>query len=271
MSLKRILSFNIPLIITLVIFALYGGITKLLSSYEESINNDYSIILVMNTPINETKLKALDSIDLKEIKHIKRDSILKELEKELTEGSYAMLQNKLPYFYNIYLNDFPTSFKLKEIEKELKTLSGIKEVETFSKDHDDLYSLLLLIKSITLTLFGAIFIFTFIIINNQVLIWFYEHQERLDIIKLHGGTIFYGAKPIIKLGFYSSIITTAFVTLIVYLITTNLSQVFSFEIVQLLLNHPVTFEPTEIGYLFVLSLAISTITVFGVLIKHRIK
>lgn len=271
MNLKRILSFNIPLIITLIIFSLYGGITKLFKSNEDSINNDYSIVLVMTTPLNETKLKNLNSIDLKEIKHIQRDSILKELQNDLTDGSYKMLQNKLPYFYTISLKSFPTSSKLLLIEKDLKTLTGIKTVETFSKNHDELYSLLVLIKSITLVLFAAIFIFTFLIINNQVLIWFYENQERLDIIQLHGGTIFYGAKPIIKLAFYSSIISTSIVTISVYIITHNFQNIFSSELYALIQKHPISFTPLEFTYIFALSFFISTFTVFGVLIKHRIK
>ena len=271
MNLKRIISFNIPLIITLIIFSLYGSISKLLFSYEKSIANDYSIIVVMHTPIYETKLKELPSIDLKEIKHIKRDNILSELKKDLTEGSFKMLQNKLPYFYSVYLKKFPTRYELQAIEKELKTLANIKSVETFSKDHDDLYSLLSLIKSITLVLFVSILIFTFIIINNQVLIWFYEHQERLDIIKFHGGTIFYGAKPIIKLAFFSSLISTSLVGGLIYTLFTNFTTLFSPEIVKILQTHPVVFTPQEVGYLFALSFLISTLTVFGVLVKHRIK
>jgi cell division transport system permease protein len=225
----------------------------------------------MHTPMNETKLKELPSIDLEKIKHIKRDDILDELKKDLTKGSFEMLQNKLPYFYSIYLKKFPTSSELRDIEKDLKTLAGIKSVETFSKNHDDLYSLLILIKNITFILFISILIFTFIIINNQVLIWFYEHQERLDIIKLHGGTIFYGAKPIIKLAFFSSLLSTTLVAGLIYGLFLNFTKIFSLEIVNILQTHPIVFSVNEIGYLFVLSFFISTLTVFGVLIKHRIK
>lgn len=271
MNLKRIISFNVPLIITLIIFSLYGSITKLLDSYEQSIINDYSIIIVMNTTLNESALEEIDSINLKKIDYIKRDTVLAELKEELTEGSYKMLQNKLPYFYRVFLNNFPTSSQLLKIEEELKTLDGIKSIETFSKDHDDLYSLLTLIKNITLVLFISILVFTFIIINNQVLIWFYEHQERLDIIKLHGGTIFYGGKPIIKLAFFSSLISTTIVSIIIYFMFSNYTTIFSIEIVNILQKHPINLNTIEIGYLFLLSFIISILTVIGVLLKHRIK
>jgi len=269
MNLKRVISFNIPLILTLLVFVLYASITKLLDNYERSINSDYSIVLVMNTQLNTTDLKQI--VDVKEVFPIQREKILSELKEDLTDGTYKMLENKLPYFYNIYLKDFPTSSELKNIQEDLQKLTGIKSVETFSKNHDEVYSLLLFIKTVTLILFVSIIIFTFLIINNQVLIWFYEHQERLDIIKLHGGTIFYGAKPIIKLAFLSALISTFIVIGTYYIIHTKQNYLFNPEILHILKQHPVTFELYEISYLFILAFLISTITVFGVLIKHRIK
>lgn len=269
MNLKRIISFNIPLIITLCVFVLYASISKLLEHYEESINNDYSIVLVLNNQINESELKSL--INVKEILPIQREKILKELKGDLTDGSYKMLENKLPYFYNIYLQDFPTSSELDEIKKNLLKLTSVKSVETFSKNHDEVYSLLLFIKMISFILFASIIILTFLIINNQVLIWFYEHQERLDIIKLHGGTIFYGAKPIIKLALLSAFVSTLIVASSYYIIYIKQNFIFSPEILHIIKQHPIIFTPYEIAYLFALAFFISTITVFGVLIKHRIK
>jgi len=271
MSLKRYISFSAPLIIMLFTFAIYISISKIVTKYEQSINNDYSIIVVSATPLLESKVKELSSIDLKEIVHLKREKILKDLKSDLSTGSYKLLEKRLPYFYKIHLNKFPTSSLLKQIKIDLKTISGIKNVETFSKDHDNVYSLLLLIKSITTALFISIIVFTFLIMVNQVKIWFYEHQERLDIIKLHGGSIYYGAKPIIKTAFISSIFSSLFIIAIIITIKENLSIFFTYEMIQIINTNLTVYTPLEVFSVFFISIVLSLITVFGILIKHRIK
>lgn len=271
MSLNRILSFIFPLTIMLISLAVYVSVSKIVTTYEKSINDDYSIIIVMNSPIIEEKVKALPSLDVKNIKYLQREKILEDLKGDLTDGSFKLLQNKLPYFYTIYLNQFPTTSKLAQIKKELQGLSGIKKIETFSQDHDEVYSLLLLIKTVVTILFFAIIIFTFFIITNQVKIWFFEHQERLDIIKLHGGSIFYGAKPIIRLALISSIVSAATVIALGFFIKENLNMFFSMEIIRVLNAYPITYSNIELVSIFVISLILSFITVFGVLIKHRLR
>lgn len=271
MNLKRYLSFSAPLVIMLFTFAIFISISKIVSNYEQSINNDYSIVVVSTSPLIESKIKELSSINLKEIVYLKREKILNDLQSNLSKGSFELLQKKLPYFYTIHLEQFPTSSLLKQIKIDLKTLSGIKSVETFSKDHDNVYSLLLLIKSITSSLFISIIIFTFLIMSNQVKIWYFEHKERLDIIKLHGGSIYYGAKPIIKTAFISSILSSLFIILIIFLIKGNLHIFFTYEMIQIINTNLNQFTPFEISLVFLISSFLSLVTVFGILLKHRIK
>ena len=271
MSLKRYISFSAPLIIMLFTFAIYISISKIVLNYEKSINNDYSIIVVSKTPLLESKVKELSSINLKEIVHLKREEILKDLESDLSKGSFKLLEKRLPYFYEIHLKQFPTSSKLKQIKVDLKTISGIKNVETFSKDHDNVYSLLLLIKSITSALFISIIIFTFLIMINQVKIWFYEHKERLDIIKLHGGSIYYGAKPIINTAFISSIFSSLLIISIIFTIKGNLHIFFTYEMIQIINANLTQYTAIEVISVFLISILLSLITVFGILVKHRIK
>ncbi|MCK5293622.1 MAG: cell division protein FtsX [Arcobacteraceae bacterium] len=271
MNLKRFISFSLPLIVMLFTFAIYISISKIVTSYEKSINNDYSIVIVTSSPIMKDKVKYLPSVDFKEIIHLKREQILDDLKSDLSKGSFELLQKRLPYFYTLHLNQFPTSSVLKNIKKDLEKLSGIKSVETFSKDHDNIYSLLLLIKIIVSTLFISIIIFTFLIMINQVKIWFYEHKERLDIIKLHGGSIYYGAKPIIRIAILSSLFSSSLVVGMIYFIKENLNLFFTSEMLMILDKNLTLYTPIEIGGVFIISLLISFVTVFGILLKHRLK
>lgn len=271
MSLSRFFAFIVPLTTMLLSLVVYISVSKIVQKYEKSINDDYSIIIVMSSPIIEDKIKSLPSLDLKDIQYLKREKILEDLKDDLTDGSFKLLQNKLPYFYTLHLKQFPTTSKLQIIKKDLESLSGIKKVETFSQNHDEVYSLLLLIKSIVSILFVAIILFTFLIIINQVKIWFFEHSERLDIIKLHGGSIFYGAKPIIKLAFISSFISSVLVVVFVYFMKENLGKFFSIEIVSILNSYLAEYSAMEIISIFLLSLSIAFLTVIGVLMKYRLR
>ena len=271
MSLKRFLSFSLPLIIMLFSFSIYVSISKMITSYEKTINNDYSIVIVTATPITKDELSKKISFDIKEMKTLPRDKILADLKNDVTDGSFALLQVKLPYFYTVSLNEFPTTSALTKIKKELLTVVGMKSVETFSKDHDNVYSLFLFIKSVTVTMFVFMIFFTLFIIANQINLWFYEHSERLHIINLHGGSLLYGAKPIIKLAIASSIFAGIVVIGGVFYVHENIKLIFEPEIANLIIQSAIIYTPLEVATIIAISIFISFVTVFGVLIKHRFK
>jgi len=271
MSLRRFISFSIPLIVMLFTFALFISMNKIVKTYEKSINDDYSIVIVSSSPIIESNIKDIKNINIKTITHLKRENILKNLNSDISSGTYKLLKQKLPYFYTISLEKFPTSSKLQRIKKSLLKISGIKRVETFSKNHDSVYSLLLLVKTIIFILFICIIIFTFLIMVDNVKIWFYEHQQRLTIIKLHGGSIFYAANPIIKIAIFSSIFSSIVVILLVYSIINNLNLFLNIEILSIITSNLDKYTVLEISSIFILSFILSFITVFGILIKHRLK
>jgi cell division transport system permease protein len=241
------------------------------NKYEKSINNDYTIIIVTKQPLNKSKVSDLKNLEVKNIEHIQREKILGNLKKDLSNGSYKLLEKRLPYFYKIYLETFPTTSMLELIKKDLKTIKNIKSIETFSKDHDTTYSMLLLIKTLILFLFISIILFTFLLMLNHVKIWFFEHTERLDIIQLHGGSIFYAAKPIIKIAVYSSLFSSITVLLLSYLVSQNISVIFNFEIISVIKENMIQYSILDIASIFIISILVSFMTVFGILIKHRLK
>jgi len=271
MNLKRFISFTIPLIVMLFTFAIYLSISKIVTSYENSINDDYSIVIVSTSPIIKSNLTSINGLDIRDITHLKRDNILTSLSDEVSSGTFDLLKKKLPYFYTISLEAFPTSSKLDQIKKDLEKVKGIKRVETFSKNHDHVYSLLLLIKTIVASLFFSIIIFTFLLMINNVKIWFFEHQNRLSIIKLHGGSIYYGAKPIINTAILSSVVSSIFIILIIYGLKENLDKFLQPELLTIISKNLSTFTNLEIASVFIISLFLSFITVFGILLKHRLK
>ena len=129
--------------------------------------------------------------------------------------------------------------------------------------------MLLLINNIIAVLFALILIFVVIILSKQVTIWFYAHNERILIFQLHGASIIYSAAPVIKSAIYGAIFSFIIASISFVLAASNLEVILPNELTSILF--------TKIDYnielikMFVLSFAISVLTVFGVLFRYKIK
>ncbi len=267
--LKNLLSFLIPLIIVLSTFALHNAISNIVDAYKKTISNDYSIMVIANTPISEGSIKTLANIDVKNIQILKREDIITNLKEQLSKNSLKLLNQKLPFFYKIYLEQYPTTTQLNIIKKELNKIPNIKKVETFASDHNKVYSLLILVEQIVQIMLIFIFIFTFLILSKQIKIWLFEHSQRISIIQYHGGSIIYSALPIIKIALLSAIIASTAVISLIITISNNLSIFLSPEVLSILPNK--NSIPVDFILIIMLSFAISIISTISVLIKHRIK
>ena len=265
--LKSFFSFTIPLIIMLVTFSIYLLVNKVVDNYKENITNDYSIMVIANTPM--ATLDYISGIKVKEIKILKKEKIIKDVKKNLSESSLKLLKNKLPYFYQVYLEEFPTTFKLEQIRKELITISNVKRVETFSNDHNKIYSLLILIQDIIIVLFVIVLLLSIFLLSQQIKIWFFEQSERISIIQLHGGSLLYSSKPIIKVMILSTLFSIVFVSLFLFFTIDNIAMVIRPELLALLPNmQDLQFEIIQI---VVLACIIPVITFFGLLVQHKLK
>jgi len=265
--LKSFLSFTFPLVIMLSIFSIYLLVNKVVKNYEYSVSNDYAIVVITNTPFID--IDELANIKVKNIETLSRTKIIDGVKGNLSSSSLDLLNKKLPYFYKIHLEKFPTTQKLKQIKKELKQMSNIKKVETFSTDHNQIYSLLVLIQDIVFILFIVVLVLSLLLLSKQIKIWFFEHNERISIIQLHGGSLLYSSKPIIKTIMLSATVSSIIVITFLIVIVNNISSFVQPEVVSIMpkIIH-LKFEIIEI---FVLSFIIPLITFFGLLIQHKSK
>lgn len=267
-SLKNFLAFLIPLLSMLVTFSIYLLITNVVNGYKEKIANDYSIVIVANTPIIEDKFSSISGIDVNRIEALEKEKIINTIKSNLSKTSIDLLEKKLPFFYQIFLDEFPTTSELNAINNELKKNRNIRNVEIFSKDHNQIYLLLLLLNSISFILFFIITIFAIIILAKQIKLWFHEHRTRITILRLHGASIIYSASSIINYAIMSSLLAFVVVAGFYYYTINNLGVLFPVELQDILV--------VEIDYvfdiikMFLLSFLISICTIFGVLFKYKI-
>lgn len=265
--LKSFASITFPLVVMLFMFSIYLVVTKIVDNYQENITNDYAILVVTNTPLST--IKDVAGITVKEIEPLSRDGIIKNVQQNLSDTSVDLLQKKLPYFYKIYLEEFPTSLTLEKIRKELSMISNIKKVETFSNDHNKLYSLLVLVQNIIFILFSAVLLLSILLLSKQIKIWFFEHNERISIIQLHGGSLLYSSKPILKIIVGSAFFSSVLSSVLLFIVISNIHMLIAPEIISLI---PTTLSmEMEILQIFLLAILIPSVTFFGLLVKYKLQ
>jgi cell division transport system permease protein len=268
-SLKHIFAFIVPLTAMLVTFGLYLITNGMVTDYKEKISNDYSIVIVTHTPLIKENLNQIASIDVKKIVTLKKESILNNIKTDLSTSSMKLLKQKLPHFYQIYLEDFPTSHQLTQIKESLKNNKNIKKVEIFSKNHNQTYLLLLMINNIIVLLFAVILIFAMIILSKQITIWFYEHHERIAIFQLHGASILYSASTVLKYAMIGAFLSSIIVSSLLLFVNNNLNSLVPIELSSII-NTQLNFQ-YEVAKIFALSFGISIVTIIGVLFKYKVK
>ena len=268
-SLKSILSFIVPLTAMLITFAIFLFTTKVVDDYKLKISNDYSIVVVSSLPLIKDNLNQFAGIKVKNIVTLEKNKIISNMKNNLSEKSIELLRQRLPYFYKMHLDKFPTTSQLTKIKEEIMAINTVKKVEIFSKNHNQIYLLLLLIQKIIAIVFVIILLYAKIIIAKQIKIWFYEHHEKISIMRFHGASILYSAGTVIKHAIFGALISFMIVALLMILLNENLSIIFPIELqnvvdIKLSIN-------SELIKIFILSLFISISTIFGVLFKYKLK
>ncbi len=266
--LKNLFAFLIPLLSMLITFSIFLLINNVVNNYKSKISKDYSIIIVTNNPLQKDSITELAGIKVEKVQNLPNDKIITNIKTNLSDTSIELLKQKLPNFYQIYLEIFPTSSELESIKQALAKDKNIKKVEVFYKNHNQIYLLLLLLNSVSFILFFIITIFAIIIIAKQIKLWFHEHSSKISILRLHGASILYSASSILNYALISSLLSFFICGIFLIYISNNMTILFPLElqeIVDIKINIFI-----ELVKIFLLSFCISTFTIFGVLLKYKI-
>jgi cell division transport system permease protein len=265
--LKTILNFAIPLTIMLSIFSTYLIVNKVVMNYKQSISDDYTIIITSEHPMEN--IKSIAGIKVTNFQKLDQNKILADIKDTVSVSTLTLLNKNMPHFYKIYLEEFPTKSKLTQIKKELSKNKDIQSVEMFADDHNHIYSFLILIQDLAFVLFFVVLAFSILLVIRQIKIWFFEHNRRIRIMELHGGSILYSSKPILTVVGISAIISLVLTVLIILVSISNASLLVQSEILEFLPKpYQLNFELMMIA---VLSFAIPIVTYLGLLIKYKLK
>ena len=264
--LKNLFAFLIPLLSMLITFSIFLLIDNVVDNYKSKISRDYSIIIVTNTPLEKDAIKELGGIKVERIQNLPNDKIITTIQSNLSESSIELLKQKLPNFYQIYLEIFPTTSELDSIKKTLLQNKNVKKVEVFYKNHNQIYLLLLLLNSVSFILFFIITIFAIIIIAKQIKLWFHEHNVKIAILRLHGASILYSASSILNYALLSSLLSFIISALFLFYVSNNMTVLFPLElhdIIDIKINLIL-----ELSKIFLLSFCISILRLHGASILY---
>ena len=253
----------------LITFMIYILINNAVNDYKEKISNDYSIVVVAHTPIDKDNFDYIGDIKVKSILTLQKENIINSIQSSLSKPSIDLLRKKLPFFYKIHLESFPTSSELAHIKEKLLADKNIKKIEIFSKNHNQIYLLLVLINNITMIVFIAILIFAIIVLSKQVTIWFYEQHEKIEIMQLHGASILYSASEVLRHAIIAAFFSFTIVTVLLFFLSTNLQHIIPVELRSILVTDLVLEK--EAIKLFGLAFGISLLTIFGVLFRYKLR
>lgn len=268
-SVKNIFSFVIPLCVMLITFSMYIFTQEIIANYKTKISDDYSIVIITNTPLIKDDIKSLAGIEVKKIVTLDKEEIIQKVKNSLSDNSVFLLKQRLPFFYTLHLETFPTSSQLDIIKQELSKIPNINKIEIFSKDHNKIFSLLVLNQNIIIIFFVISLLFSIILFSKQIQIWFYEHEEKIAIMQLHGASILYSASMVISHALIGAFFAFLIVSGLLYFSFQNLAIIFPPELNAVIeLDSSLT---VKYIYLFLLSMAISITTIIGVLFKYKIR
>ena len=264
--LKSLVAFVFPLIMMLSSFSIYLLVNKLVDNYKDGVASDYSIIVIANDPIVD--INSLTSINFKRMDNIDRDVIINDVKGALSESSLTVFNEQLPYFYQLYLDEFPTNDELQNIKNTLTGLKSIKAVEIFESEHTKLYSLLVLTKDIVTVLFVIVLVSSFLMLLQQIRIWFFEYSEKISILQLLGASLVYSTKSIVSIIVVSILISIITVFTLMFLLIVNFTLVSQPELLSIMPNiDDMSLEAIKI---VVLAVIIPSIAFTALIIKHRI-
>jgi len=218
----KYLKSHIFLIIALVsiLFSIetYSLFNKVVSTYEEKIAKNYTMIVVSKVPLTHINFSNISKIT-----PINIDESLANLKKQLKTFDITKIRKNLPYFYKLHFKKFPTPYELNNLEKTLLSNPNIIRIESFRSNQNQVYNLLLIIKLVA-TIFMVIILFiSFLLIVKQLEVWKFEHSERMYIMELFGAPFWFRSAILLKLAIIDSLLSIAIIFgVIEYVLNSNM-------------------------------------------------
>lgn len=258
--------FILPLMAILLGIEFYLVFDRTTDSYEKGLKEGYSMLVVTKKPMEISALKALN-MHISTSEKIKRENIVSEIAKGVSQSSSKEILAALPYFYNVGLDSYLHTSGLEKIKMDLEADTNIKKVETFGSSYSSAYRLFSFIK-FTLKLFivfmGVVSLF---LIIKQMEIWKYAHKQRMQVMEIFGAPLMLRSGVLFKVAIADAFIATILTSVVFLYIKFIWAANSGIDI--MVQNQEELFRLTDMGILLGSSLLIVIIAVYSVVFTSK--
>ncbi len=212
--LKSHITLILALVSILLSIFLFRIFNKILFLYEKNIVNNYSIVIVSTSKIenlNYPEIEKITPIDIKDQ--------IQRLQQKYKNIDFSKID--LPYFYKLTLKKLPSPKKLEKLKERLKQKAFVKRILTHSSSQTKIYNLLMLLKILTKMFMVIVGVLGFLLIVKQLEVWKLSHSERMYIMELFGAPFWLKGAALFKIAILDSLIAIILTVSFVYFITNS--------------------------------------------------
>ncbi len=263
---KNHLMFILPLMAILLGIEFYLVFERTTNSYEKGLKEGYSMLAVTKKPMELSKFQTLNE-HISTAEKIKRESIVSEVARGVSQSSSKEILAALPYFYNLGLDSYLHTSGLEKIKKDLEADTNIRKVETFGSSYHSSYRLFSFIKLILKVFIVFMAVVSLFLIIKQMEIWKYAHKERMQVMEIFGAPLMLRSGILFRVAFVDAIFSTILVSTIFFY--TKFYWAAGSGIDIMVQNKEALFKFSDIGILLGSSVLIVIIAVYTVVFSSK--
>ena len=263
---KNHLMFILPLMVILLGIEFYFVFDRTTNTYEKSLKEGYSMLVVTKKPMELSAFKTLNE-HISGSEKIKRENIVSEVAKGVSKSSSKEILAALPYFYNLGLDSYLHTSGLEKIKKDLESDANIKRVETFGSSYNSSYRLFSFIKFILKVFIVFIAVVSLFLIIKQMEIRKYAHKERMQVMEIFGAPLMLRSGVLFRVAFVDAIFATILVSAIFFY--TKFYWAAGSGIDIMMQNQEALFKLSDIGILLGSAFCIVIIAVYSVVFSSK--
>jgi len=262
---KTHISLIFPLVAILLGLEFFIVFDRTTDSFEKSLQNGYSMMIVSKDEMSIDDFKAWDE-HIEKVEELEKSKILERL--KMTESSkQKSFEASLPNFYSLKLDGYLTLEELESVKNNLKKSNNILTIESFQSSYQSKYELFSFIKSAFQTFIFFMSIIGFFLIVKQMEVWNFLHAQRMKVMEIFGASLFLRSKILINMALIDAIISAIITSGVFYFIQNAWVRGSQIEILKENVDRMFTYS--DLFILLFASIFVVMIAVFLVVINVK--
>jgi len=209
---KNHLMFIFPLMAILLGVEFYLVFDRTTDTYEKGLKEGYSMLVVTKEPTELVVFQELNE-HISSSEEIKRESIVSEITRGVSESGSKEILSALPHFYSIHLDSYLGTSKLEQIKEDLELDINVKKVETFGSSYSSSYRLFSFIKFSLKIFIVFMTVVSLFLIIKQMEIWKYAHKQRMQVMEIFGAPLMLRSGVLFRVAIMDAIFSTILTSL----------------------------------------------------------